>query len=77
MLTKCCYIYQDERDDHLGPSPTPVNQVSTETELAKEQEADVDPHAVTPRSNVNLEATATGNTFSLHAPWIFKNLNAL
>ncbi|KAL4226123.1 hypothetical protein ACF0H5_014110 [Mactra antiquata] len=45
-----------------APAPSPVNEeqtVGTETEVAKEPEAEVDPHAVTPRSKVNLEATAT------------------
>lgn len=46
---------------HPGPVPTPVNEqtVATETEKPKEPEPEVDPHAVTPRSKVNLEATAT------------------
>lgn len=45
-----------------APAPTPATgdqHVATETEKVKEPEQDVDPHAVTPRSQVNLEATAT------------------
>lgn len=51
-----------KEDVQPAPAPTPVNQeqtVATETELTKEPEPEVDPHAVTPRSKVNLEATAT------------------
>ena len=47
-----------------APAPTPATgdqHVATETEKVKEPEQDVDPHAVTPRSQVNLEATATGD----------------
>lgn len=50
---------KESKDEQPAPAPTPVQQASTETELNKEPEPEVDPHAVTPRSKVNLEATAT------------------
>lgn len=53
---------KDAKETQPAPAPTPVNAektVGTETDQAKEPEHEVDPHATTPRSRVNLEATAT------------------
>lgn len=52
-----------DHETHPGPVPSPVNgetaAVGTETDPTKDKEPEVDPHATTPRSKVNLEATAT------------------
>ena len=62
----CFLILCSKQEPAPAPAPTPATgeqnneNIATETEKSKEQVAEVDPHAVTPRSQVNLEATATG-----------------
>jgi len=49
------------KEDVPVPTPSPVQaDQGTGTDKGAEPEPEVDPSAVTPRSKVNLEATATG-----------------
>lgn len=52
---------QEKGEPQPAPAPSPVQvEQTTETDKPTEAEPEVDPSAVTPRSKVNLEATATG-----------------
>jgi len=55
------YLLQTQGEAQPAPASSPVqHEQTTETDKPKEPEGEVDPHATTPRSKVNLEATATG-----------------
>lgn len=60
---KCYFklVLQEKGEPQPAPAPSPVQvEQTTETDKPMEAEPEVDPSAVTPRSKVNLEATATG-----------------